>query len=169
MIAPDSWCRSLATRPARTLGWERAWSIALRTAHLMAMGLVVGGLFWGVERPRLLPAIVMTVLTGLGLASLELYKSLHWLFLGKGVAVLLKLLLLACLPFAGNRVMPIVILVLIIASVGAHMPSRFRHYSMLLRGVVPATPKESRPATQAVEERRRPVYARSEAPPAMRT
>lgn len=120
---------------------ERGWSIALRTAHLIAFSVVLGGHFWHVEPVRLMPAFVLTSLTGFGLAGLEVYKSLHWLFLGKGLVVLVKLLLLVWLPFAGDAALPLLLAVVVLASVGAHMPSRYRHYSVLLRRVVPSAPR----------------------------
>lgn len=135
-VSMPAWWRKLAPEPARAFRSERAWSIALRTAHLIAFSVVLGGYFWGVEPVRLMPAFVLTSLTGFGLAGLELYKSLHWLFLGKGLVVLVKLVLLAWLPFAGDAALPLLLAVVVLASVGAHMPSRYRHYSVLLRRVM---------------------------------
>ena len=149
-----AWWHQLAPEPARTFRLERAWSIALRTAHIIAFSVVLGGYFWGIEPVRLRPAFVLTILTGFGLAGLELYKSLHWLFLGKGLVVLVKLVLLAWLPFAGDAALPLLLAVVVLASVGAHMPSRYRHYSVLLRRVVRLPPKALSAALQ-----RPPVYS----------
>lgn len=129
-----AWWYELAHEPTRTFRWERAWSIALRTAHIIAFSVVLGGYVWGIEQARLMPAFVLTILTGCALVGLELYKSRHWLLLGKGLVVLLKLVLLVCLPVAGDAALPLLLAVVVLASVGAHMPSRFRHYSVLLRG-----------------------------------
>ena len=136
-----AWWPKLAPEPARAFRSERGWSIALRTAHIIAFSVVLGGYFWGIEPVRLVPAFVLTIQTGCGLAGLELYKSLHWLFLGKGLVVLVKLVLLAWLPFAGDAALPLLLAVVVLASVGAHMPSRYRHYSVLLRRVVRLPPK----------------------------
>jgi hypothetical protein len=115
----------------------REVSVALRTAHLVSFGLLLGGHAFAIEAGRLLPALYVTVGSGLGLMALELrLNGLHWLFLGKGATVLVKLaLLLAVLPLWEHRVF-ILVLVVVIASVGAHMPSRYRHYSLLHRRVV---------------------------------
>jgi hypothetical protein len=63
--------------------------------------------------------------------GLELASTCSWLFMGKGIAVLVKLVLLALVPVFWAHRVPILVVVVIVASVGAHMPSRFRHYSML--------------------------------------
>jgi len=52
-----------------------------------------------------------------------------------GLAVVLKLALLCVIPFAWSARVPILFVVVVIAGVGAHMPGRFRHYSLLYRGV----------------------------------
>jgi len=126
----------LAPDPPRRVPNERAWNVALRTLHLMAFGILLGGYFWGVEFGRLGLAFGMTAASGAGLMALELYKSFQWLFLGKGLMVLAKLALLGLVPFAGEMRLPVLLGVVALASVGAHMPSRYRHYSILLRRVL---------------------------------
>jgi len=130
-----SW-RWLAPDPPRRVPNERAWNVALRTLHLMAFGILLGGYFWGVEVDQLGPAFGITAATGASLMALELYKSFQWLFLGKGLMVLAKLVLLGVVPFAGEVRLAVLLSVVALASVGAHMPSRYRHYSILLRRVV---------------------------------
>lgn len=135
-----AWWHGLASEAAHPFRYERAWSIALRTAHLIAVSLMVGGYVWGVSPARLRTPLLLVCLTGMGLAGLELRKSPHWLFQGKGLVILVKLSLLAWLPMAGDRTQALLLVVMVLASVGAHMPSRYRHYSVLLRRVVSAPP-----------------------------
>jgi len=119
---------------------ERAWNVGLRTLHLMAFGVLLGGHFWDVQAELLLPALAMTVASGAALMGLELYKSFYWLFLGKGLMVLAKLvLLLSVLLFWEARV-PLLFAVVALASIGAHMPARFRYYSVLHRRVLETEP-----------------------------
>ena len=47
-----------------------------------------------------------------------------------------KLGLLALIPWAWNFRAPILFAVIVIASVGSHMPGRFRYYSMIHRRVL---------------------------------
>ena len=91
----------------RRVPHARAWNVGLRTLHLMAFGVLLGGHFWGVQADLLYPSLAITVASGAALMGLELYQSAHWLFL-----------------------------VVAVASVGAHMPARYRHYSVLHRRVL---------------------------------
>lgn len=117
--------------PPRAIPRHRVLGIALRTAHLIAFGTLLGGHVFAVDPPRLVPFLIATITTGGGLMALELASTCAWLFTGAGLAVLVKLaLLLAVLAFWEQRV-TFLVLVVVVASVGAHMPSRFRHRSFL--------------------------------------
>jgi len=121
----------------RFLPASRAISIALRTVHLAAFGILLGGHAFGVEAEKLLPSLYLTILSGLGLMALEIYAvGLYWLVLGKGIMVLGKLALLLLIPFFWEARMVLLLLVVVIASVGSHMPAGYRHYSVLHRRVM---------------------------------
>lgn len=121
----------------RFLPGARAWSIAFRTLHLAAFGLLLGGHAFAVKAGTLLPYLWLTIVSGLGLIVLELYAvGLYWLFLGKGIMVLAKLGLLLIVPFFWEARVTLLLLVVGIASVGSHMPARYRHYSILHRRVM---------------------------------
>jgi hypothetical protein len=117
--------------PPRRVPCERGINIALRTAHLMTFGILLGGHVFGIAPHRLILYLYLTIASGAGLIALELYRSCRWVYLGKGVVVVLKL---CCLIAAGiwweQRVV-FLLLVVILGSVGSHMPSRLRHYSVL--------------------------------------
>jgi hypothetical protein len=51
--------------------------------------------------------------------------------MGKGLVVLAKLLILAMVPFFWEHRVFLLLLTVAVASVGSHMPSRFRHRSFL--------------------------------------
>lgn len=121
---------------------RRAWNVAFRTVHLGAFGLLVGGHFWGVGPDRLVPALAVTVASGAALVALELHHGLDWLWLGKGLVIQAKLLLLLAVAVFWDARVPLLLAVIALASVGAHMPARFRNYSVLRRAVVTATPAE---------------------------
>lgn len=120
--------------PPRTIPAHRALSIALRTAHLGAFGTLLGGHVFNVDHLRLLPFLYATIITGVALMGLELAATCAWLFMGKGVAVVAKLGLLAMIPLFWEQRVWILLGVLIVASVASHMPSRFRHCSLLPAG-----------------------------------
>jgi len=141
----------------RHLTGSRAWSIAFRTLHLAAFGLLLGGHAFAVEADNLLPTLYLTILSGIGLIALEMYAvGLYWLFLGKGLMVLAKLGILLAVPFFWEQRLALLLVVMVVASVGSHMPARYRHYSLLHRRVI--GPEESlhpavvsrRPAAAAV-------------------
>jgi membrane protein implicated in regulation of membrane protease activity len=118
----------------RFLPGSRAISIALRTLHLIAFGVLLGGHAFNLNADRLLPYLWVTIGSGLGLIALEVHAvGLYWLVLGKGIMVLAKLAVLLLIPFFWEARVPLLLLVVGIASVGSHMPARYRHYSLLDR------------------------------------
>jgi len=97
----------------------------------MTFGTLLGGHVFDVDHSRLLPFLLATVVTGAALMALEVASTCAWLFMAKGVTVLLKLLVLAMVPLFWEHRISVFLLVVVIASIGSHMPSRFRHYSLL--------------------------------------
>ena len=131
----------------------RGISIALRTLHLASFGILLGGNAFAIDGDRLLTALYLTIASGIGLMALEVSViGLHWLFLGKGVMVLLKLAILLAVPSLWEYRVPLLLLVVGIASVGSHMPARYRHYSFLHGWVVQAGQRlEIAPSSEAPE------------------
>lgn len=117
--------------PPRRIPAHRALGIALRTAHLMTFGTLLGGHVFEVDPSRLLPLLYGTIVTGAALMALEMASTCAWLFMGKGVAVLVKLLLLSAIPLLWEHRVSMLLVTVAVASVGSHMPYRFRHYSFL--------------------------------------
>jgi hypothetical protein len=96
------------------------------------MGVLVGGHAFDVPAARLHPALWATILTGAILIGLEAFGvTFRWIWQGRGLMVILKLVLLVAIPFAWPVRMPILLTVIVLASVGSHMPARFRYYSVV--------------------------------------
>lgn len=114
-----------------TLTPRRALSVLLRTAHLVAFAGLLGGHVFDVDPVRLVPWLVATVLTGAGMMALELVASVDWLGTGKGLAVLVKLGLLATVPVFWEQRVAILLAVVILSGVASHMPRQFRHYQVV--------------------------------------
>lgn len=111
---------------------KRGLSLLLRTMHLVSFGILLGGHTFAIDVDRLLPALYLTIASGIGLMALEISTiGPHWLFMGKGATVLVKLLILLAVPYVWDYRLPLLLLVVAIASVGSHMPARYRHYSLL--------------------------------------
>ena len=114
----------------------RAWNIALRTAHIAVFAPLVGGHVFDIPATQLLPWLCAAVITGAILALIEAFPRWRWCYQGRGVLVWLKLILLGLIPGLWNYRVPILFIVIVVASVGSHMPARFRYYSVLHRRVL---------------------------------
>ena len=114
----------------------RLYKVTLRTVHLMAISVLVGGHAFGASVGELKPLLYVAIATGAGMILLETGPSLHFVFEGWGLLLLAKLVLLCWIPFAWEQRFPILLVVVALASIGSHMPARFRHYSLLYRRVI---------------------------------
>lgn len=122
--------KALFPDPPRRIRRHRAISILLRTAHLATFAVLLGGHVFDVDPLRLAPWLVATVASGAGLMALELASSFAWLSTGKGLAVLVKLAMLATVPVFWEQRVAILLAVVVLAGISSHMPARFRHYQV---------------------------------------
>ncbi len=113
--------------PPRRIPAHRWLGVVLRTIHIAAFGILLGGHVFDVPASRLVPFLVVAIASGAGLMALELWATCLWLAMGKGVAVVAKLIVIALVPFFWNARVPLLLAVVVIASIAAHMPSRLRH------------------------------------------
>jgi len=130
--------RALFPEPARRPARWRAWNIAFRTVHIAVTGVLLGGHAFAVPADRLRLLLWGAIASGSGLIVLESYKSLHWLHEAWGVMLIAKLILLCLVPFFWDHRLPLLVTVLILASVESHMPAKYRHYSLVFRRVMQA-------------------------------
>jgi hypothetical protein len=114
----------------------RWWNIAARTVHIGATGILLGGHVFGQPASTLVPMLAVAIGSGVALVAIEVYPSAHWAHQVCAIGVYLKVLLLCAVPFAWEYRVPILLVVVLIASVGAHMPRKFRHYSVVYRKVM---------------------------------
>ena len=133
----------LAPPVPRTFRGLRAWQIAARTLHIAAMGLVLGGVAWGVPGRQLALPWAITVASGLALLGIDLWKSCAVLWQGTGLAVLLKMALLAVGQLVPGARLEWYLAATVVASVGSHMPSTWRHWSLLGPRAAAAPPGEA--------------------------
>jgi hypothetical protein len=115
-------------------------NIAFRTAHIGAMAFLVGGHAFDVTPERLEVSLWFTIGTGVALAAMEAGPRLLWFHQGSGLMTMVKLALLCAVPLAWDFRLPILLAVIVIGSVGSHMPGRFRHYSVVYRRVIKNVP-----------------------------
>ncbi len=120
----------------RSIPYGRLLKVTLRTAHLMVISVLVGGHAFSAPVSALRPLLYLAIASGAGMILLEAGLNLHFIFQGWGLLLLGKLALLCCIPFAWKQRLPILLVVVALASVGSHMPARFRHYSLLYGRVI---------------------------------
>lgn len=105
----------------------RGAEVAVRAIHLVAMGLVLGGIRMGGTHETLLGPIVATVSSGLALLWISTLRGCLRLHQGAGWALLAKLALLGLgNVFPGSR-LPFYAAATVISGVGSHMPAAWRH------------------------------------------
>lgn len=114
----------------------RALNIALRTLHIAAMGILVGGHAFDVAPERLYVSLWLVVGTGGALTALEAAPRWTWFHEVRGVMTMVKVALMCAVPLAWEYRLTLLLAVVVIGSVASHMPRRFRHYSILSRGVI---------------------------------
>jgi len=109
--------------------WARPAQVLLRTGHIVAMALVLGGLAQGADFARLRTAILATLVSGLLLLLVDLAKGTTSLTQGSGVAVLLKLALLGLGHVFPAARLEWYLAATAVASIGSHMSGDWRHFS----------------------------------------
>ncbi|NOX55800.1 MAG: hypothetical protein GXP27_15440 [Planctomycetes bacterium] len=107
----------------------RAWNIAFRTIHIGVAGILCGGHVFNVPASRLHLWLWLTLASGAGLILVEAMSRPHWLLQARAAFVLLKLVLLLLIVPLWTARLWLLAMVIILASVGSHMPARFRYYS----------------------------------------
>ena len=115
----------------RHFPWARPVQLVLRSLHIAAMALVVGGLPFGAGYPQLRWPILATLLSGILLFAIDLARDMAVLLQGSGVAVLLKLGLLGLGFLQPAARLPWYLAATLVASVGSHMPGAWRHFSFV--------------------------------------
>jgi hypothetical protein len=120
----------------RTFHGMRMVKVAARTVHIVAMALVLGGVAYAAPVQALVLPLAFTVASGLLLLGLDLWKSGTCLYQGSGVAVLLKLALLSLGQWFPAARFECYLAATSVASIGAHMPKSWRHWSFLHRRVL---------------------------------
>ena len=136
--SPTHWHLKHKSKPIGIRSIERVithrWvNIALRTAHVAAMGVLLGGHVYGIERERLLAALWWSVGTGVGLSAAEAGFRLLWFHQIRGLMTLGKVALLFAVPWYWDQRVAIIMAVVAIGSIGSHMPARFRYFSVIER------------------------------------
>ncbi len=109
-------------------GW-RAAGVALRTAHLFTMAVLVGGVWLAAPGAALVPWRAAAVFTGLGLLASEVsHGPRTWPWELRGLAVMAHVAALALFAVRAGRTATL--LAVVIGAVGSHAPKRIRSWSV---------------------------------------
>ena len=100
------------------------------------MGILLGGHAFDVSAERLVSSLWLCIATGVALSISEAGPRLLWFHQLRGLMTLTKLLLMCTVPLFWSHRLAILLVVVVIGSVGAHMPARFRYYSVIHREVI---------------------------------
>ncbi len=116
--------------PQRNFKGQRWVRISLRTAHLISMAFLVGGTAQGYAPTDQPAALWATFVSGLLFIALEVFNTGVWLFQVKGLAVMVKVLLLASAVAAPGSGVTLMVIAIVIGGISSHMPGKYRYYSL---------------------------------------
>jgi hypothetical protein len=117
--------------PVRSFKGQRWVRISLRSGHLISMGLLLGGYAGGLAMAQLTGPLWWTIATGAAFVCVELYCSCIFLLQLKGIAVVVKALLLLAAWMAPSVALPCMVTAVAIGGVSSHMPGALRYFSPL--------------------------------------
>jgi hypothetical protein len=107
----------------------RVYKLLARTVHLIAIAGLVGGHMFGAPLAPLRSLLCLSIITGVAMCALEAYPNPRFFYEGWALLLWLKLVLLMLVPVLWNARRPILIVALVIASLGSHMPRALRHWT----------------------------------------
>ena len=110
----------------RTFSGQRWVNIGMRCAHLVGIAGIGGGFLYGLDAGSWSLYWQLTVFSGVALSLIYVWSSGTWLLETKGLAIVLKLVLLAFGLTIPDLRSTAFILVIIISGLIAHAPARVR-------------------------------------------
>jgi hypothetical protein len=116
---------------SRSFPGQRWVNIGLRTLHLIGIAGLGGGYFYAAMDKSWLGFLYLTLGSGLALVLLSLWSNGIWLLQLRGQAILLKVLLLALIPFWPEHKAAFMLAVIVISGLIAHAPGNVRYFSLL--------------------------------------
>jgi len=107
---------------------KRWLKISLRTIHLLGFAGVFASTLTATEQ-NIYWAI--TIVSGLGLLSLEALSNFVWFVQIRALAMYIKLTLLTCVFFFNEYAWHCLVVIIIISGMISHAPSSVRYYSFI--------------------------------------
>ena len=117
---------------SRRFPYQRLILDLLRSAHILCVCLLLGGLYFRPDAPQLGYWLVGVLATGAGLLAIEVHRTAAVLFELRGIIVLCKLALLFYLPqFSPATQLILLMLLVFFSTLSSHSPRRIRHLSVM--------------------------------------
>jgi hypothetical protein len=107
---------------------RRTVRAALRAAHTLAGGLLLGAHLFHAGPEAALFWLQLTLASGLAFLAIDLHASCAILLELRGLLVLAKLALTGLVAVFPGQAVALLGTVLVAGSVGSHLPGRFRHH-----------------------------------------
>lgn len=118
---------------SRRRSWPKVLDLLLRSSHIGTSSVLFGGVVWAVPFVRLLTWHHLAIATGVSLIILNIWRSRHWPYQGRGVMAWLHIGLVWLVHVRPELVVPILVTALAVGVVGSHMPGALRHWSFVHR------------------------------------
>jgi len=112
---------------------QRWINISLRSIHIIGVAGIGGGFLFGLDEAQWLPFWHLTLATGVILSLLYIWSDAIWLFQLKGLAIVLKVLLLGAAMGLPAWRAELFMLIILISGLIAHAPGWVRGYQFVMR------------------------------------
>ena len=119
--------------PPRDFPFRRTTRIVLRTVHILAAGVLLGGHIFDQPVAILEPWLWGAVVSGLLIFITDLHASLAILFEVRGLAVVLKIFIVLLVFVFWEHRLTLLLLALVIGAVSSHLPKCYRHKLIFLQ------------------------------------
>ncbi len=118
----------------RDFPYRRTLRVGLRALHILSAGTLVGGHIFAQPTEALLPWLCGAIVTGVLLLLTDLHATCAFLLEARGVAVIAKLIVLGLVAVFPYKAVVLLVSVLLIGAISSHLPKRYRHHVLFLRG-----------------------------------
>ena len=98
--------------------------------HLIGIAGLGGGFLYQSPTEVWLPYLILSIVSGFGLMCLAIWTDGIWFIQLRGIAILIKLILLLSMPFLKGYAGYALIIAIVISGVIAHAPGDVRYYSI---------------------------------------
>jgi hypothetical protein len=116
----------------RDFPYRLAVRILFRSLHILSVGVLLGGHIFNQPIDILEPWLWGAIITGLIILLTDLHSSFAVLFELRGIAILLKIILILLIPLFWEQRVLILISILFIGAISSHLPKRYRHKRYIL-------------------------------------